>query len=128
MRIHKNDVPVKLSVPGATARLQPDFGEPGSYGAMSAEFFSLAAGTDIAPLLQGLDGDLCHAPHWGYLAAGSLTVTYRDRSTETVQAGDLYYWPPGHTVRVDKDAELLMFSPQHEHLHVLDHMKAKLGA
>src|SRR5690606_32080864 len=120
--------PVKLAVPGATARLQPDFGESSSDVAMSAEYFSLAAGTDIAPLLQGLDGDLCQAPHWGYLAEGSLTVTYADRSTEKVARGDLYYWPPGHTVRVEEDAQLLMFSPQQAHLHVIDHMKRKLGA
>ena len=128
MRINKNDVPVELSVPGAVARLQRDFGEPGDLGTMSAEFFSLAAGTDIAPLLQGLDGDLCHAPHWGYLAEGSLVVTYHDRSTETVKDGDLFYWPPGHTVRVERDAMLLMFSPQKEHLEVIAHMKAKLEA
>lgn len=128
MRINKNDVPIKLSVPGAVARLQPDFGVPGTSGAMSAEYFSLGAGTDIAPLLQGLEGDLCQAPHWGYLAEGSLTVTYADRSTETVKSGDLFYWRPGHTVRVEQDAQLMMFSPQREHLHVLDHMKQKLDA
>jgi len=128
MRIHKTDVPVKLSVPGATARLQPDFGEPGGYGALSAEFFSLAAGTDIAPLLQGLDGDLCQAPHWGYLTEGALTVTFGDGSKEAVAGGDLFYWPPGHTVRVDQDAQVVMFSPQREHIHVLDHMKKMLGA
>jgi hypothetical protein len=128
MRIHKNDVPVMLSVPGAIARVQPDFGEPGGYGALSAEFLSLAAGTDIAPLLQGLEGDLCQAPHWGFMAEGALTVTYRDGSTEAVSGGDLFYWRPGHTVRVDQDAQVVMFSPQREHIHVIDHMKQKLGA
>ena len=40
----------------------------------------------------------------------------------------MFYWPPGHTVRVQRDAELVMFSPQDEHLHVINHMKAKLRA
>jgi hypothetical protein len=31
-------------------------------------------------------------------------------------------------VHVDRDAEIVMFSPQHEHSHVIDHMKAKTGA
>jgi hypothetical protein len=127
MRINRNDIPVKLSAPGAVARLRTDFGDTGSYGTLSAEYFSLEAGTDIAPLLQGLDGDLCQAPHWGYLAEGTLTVTYGDRSTEIVEGGDLFYWPPGHTVRVDKNAQLIMFSPQREHLHVIEHMQRKLG-
>jgi hypothetical protein len=93
---------------------------------LSAEFFSLAAGTDIAPLLQGLKDDLCQAPHWGYLAKGALTVTYKDGSTESVAAGDLFYWPPGHTVSVQENAELLMFSPERAHSDVLAHMKAKV--
>lgn len=127
MRTSKHDVPVKVTAPGAVARLQPGFGDPSNCGVLSAEFFSLAAGTDIAPLLEGLTDDLCQAPHWGYLAKGSLTVTYSDESTETVAAGDLFYWPPGHTVKVQQDAELLMFSPERAHSEVLDHMKAKIG-
>ena len=71
---------------------------------------------------------MCHAPHWGYLAEGALTVTYNDGTKDEVKGGDLFYWPPGHTVRVEQDAEVIMFSPQHEHLQVLNHMKAKLGA
>lgn len=128
MRIARNDVPVKVEAPGATARMATGFGDPSKYGSLSAEYFSLAAGTDIAPLLHGLEGDLCQAPHWGYLAEGILTVTYHDGATEQVTRGDLFYWPPGHTVKVEKDAELLMFSPEREHLHVLDHMKAKLAS
>jgi hypothetical protein len=93
---------------------------------LSAEYFSLAAGTDIAPLLQGLEDDLCQAPHWGYLATGALTVAYKDGTTETVTAGDLFYWPPGHTVSVHEDADLLMFSPQRAHSEVLEHMKARI--
>jgi hypothetical protein len=128
MRIAKDHVPVKITAPGAVARLQPGFGDASRYGMMSAEYFSLGAGTDIAPLLEGLDGNLCQAPHWGYLAKGALTVTYRDGSSEHVDSGDFFYWPPGHTVKVEEDAELLMFSPEHEHTQVLEHMQAKIAA
>ena len=128
MRIAKQDVPVKIEAPGAIARLRTEFGSAQGYTNISAEYFSLGAGTDIAPLLKGLEGDSCHAPHWGYLAEGALTVTYNDGSKDEVKGGDLFYWPPGHTVRVEKDAEVIMFSPQHEHLQVINHMKAKMGA
>ena len=57
---------------------------------------------------------------------GALTTTDSGGADETVRAGDLFYWPPGHNVRVDEDAELVMFSPQAEHTHVLDHMLAKV--
>lgn len=38
---------------------------------------------------------------------------------------DLFYWPPGHNVRVDADAEIAMFSPQREHSLVIDHLIEK---
>jgi hypothetical protein len=70
MRIAKADIPVKLSVPGAVARQASGFGEAAGLGAMAGEWFSLGAGTDIAPLLKGLKDDLCQSPHWGYMLAG----------------------------------------------------------
>ena len=127
MRIQKNDVPVRINIPGAIARQKTGFGDASGYGMLSGEYFSLGAGTDIAPLLQGLEGDLCQAPHWGYLMQGELAVTYADGEQESVNAGDLFYWRPGHTVKVHEDAEVILFSPQHEHSHVIDHMLAKMG-
>ncbi len=94
---------------------------------MAGEYFSLAAGTNIAPLLKGLEGDLCQSPHWGYVLQGRVTVTYKGGDSEAVRGGDLFYWPPGHTVSVEEDAEIVLFCPQHEHAHVIDHMRAKLG-
>jgi quercetin dioxygenase-like cupin family protein len=58
---------------------------------------------------------------------GEVTVTYRDGEQETVSEGDLIYWPPGHTLKVGKDAELILFSPQAEHCKVLDHLHSQLG-
>jgi len=122
MRIPKDQIPAKISVPGVVARVAADFGDATGYGRMGGEYFSLAAGTDIAPLLKGLKDDACHAPHWGYMLAGELVVAYSDGTTETCSESDLFSWPPGHTVRVIKDAEVILFSPQAEHLHALDHM------
>jgi hypothetical protein len=125
MRITKKDIPVRIDAPGAVARQLPDFGV--AEGALGAEYFSLAAGTDLAPLFEGLDGDLCQAPHWGYLIAGDLVVTFADGDHERCTTGDLFYWPPGHTVRVEADAEIILFSPQASHGVVLDHINAKLA-
>lgn len=126
MRIAKTDVPERLNVPGAIARQVLDFGDATGYGKMAGEYFSLGAGTDIAPLLKGLEGDLCQSPHWGFLPEGEVTVTYSDGKEETIKGGDLFYWPPGHTVKVAQDAELILFSPQAEHCAVVDHLKRQL--
>jgi quercetin dioxygenase-like cupin family protein len=58
---------------------------------------------------------------------GRLTTTDATGATETVAAGDLFYWPPGHNVSVDADAEIVMFSPEREHSHVIEHMIEKVG-
>ena len=64
------------------ARQKTDFGDATGYGAIGAEYFTMDAGTDIAPLLQGLEEDLCQAPDWGYIVKGGLTVTYKDGEKE----------------------------------------------
>lgn len=127
MRIAKNDIPVRIDTPGAVARQALNFGDASGYGKISGEYFSLGAGTDIAPLLEGLEGDRCQSPHWGYLLKGELTVTYADDKAEVVRGGDLFYWPPGHSVKVGADAEVILFSPQDEHSLVIDHMLGKMA-
>ena len=126
MRIAKEDVPVKIDAPGAVARQQTDFGDATGCGKIGAEYFSLGKGADIKDLLHGLEGDLCQSPHWGYIIKGRLTVTFTDGSEERPVGGDLFYWPPGHTVRADEDTDVILFSPQEEHTKVIDHLRAKL--
>lgn len=127
MRISKSSIPVKVEAPGAVARQKTNFGDASGYGMMGAEYFSLAAGADMAPLLAGLEHDLCHSPHWGYVIDGELTVTFKDGAEEVVSGGDMFYWPPYHTVKVSKDAEFVLFSPQHEHTPVMDHVNRKIA-
>lgn len=127
MRVPKDQVDVKIDMPGATIRQRTGFGEMSGSGAISAEYFTLAEGVDTTPLFQGLEGDLCQSPHWGYVVCGQLTVTDGNGTRETVTTHDLFYWPPGHNVKVDADAEIIMFSPQHEHSHVINHMMEKVA-
>ncbi len=126
MRVAKQDVPVKIDVPGATARQLTNFGDATGYGKISGEYFSFGAGTDITALLQGLEGDLCQCPHWGYVLEGEVQVTFADKAEEVAAMGDLFYWPPGHTVKANKDTDLILFSPQHEHTEVINHILGKL--
>jgi len=127
MRITKNNVPVRIDVPGAKARQLTNFGDATGYGKISGEYFSLGEGTDITELLKGLEGDLCQSPHWGYILEGKLTVSFADGSQEEPEGNDLFYWPPGHTVKAERDTEMILFSPQHEHSQVIDHILKKVG-
>jgi hypothetical protein len=127
MHIAKEQVDVRLEIPGAVIRQRRGFGDVSGFEGISGEYFSLAAGVDTTPLFEGLEGGLCQCPHWGYVVGGRLTTTDANGATETAAAGDLFYWPPGHNVRVDADAEIVMFSPELEHSHVIDHMIEKVG-
>ena len=126
MRVAKEDVDVKMEIPGAVIRQRTDFGDASGLGKFSAEYFSFSAGVDTTPLFEGLEGNLCQCPHWGFVLRGRLTTTNADGVQETVSANDLFYWPPGHNVKVDSDAEIVMFSPQHEHSQVIEHVIEKV--
>ena len=125
MHVAKEDVDVRMEIPGAVIRQRKEFGDATGLGKISGEFFTLSAGVDTTPLFQGLEGDMCQCPHWGFVVRGQLTTTDAQGAHETVKENDLFYWPNGHNVKVDSDAEIVMFSPQREHSHVIDHMIEK---
>jgi hypothetical protein len=128
MKIAKDDIEVKMQIPGAVIRQKPDFGDASGLGKISAEYFSLSAGVDTTPLFIGLEGNLCQCPHWGFVMSGRLTTTDANGIEETAEAGELFFWPAGHNVKVNADAEIIMFSPQKEHTHVIDHMIEMVNA
>ncbi|KAA1418740.1 cupin domain-containing protein [Nocardioides humilatus] len=125
MHTTTRDLPIKMNALGATVRHLPSYGV--ADGSLAAEHLVLAAGVDIAPLLQGLEDDACQAPHWGFVVRGRLVVSYADGSDETCSAGEVFHWPAGHSVRVEEDAELVMFSPDAEHFAVMNHMLGVLA-
>jgi len=114
MRVSKEQVDVRMEIPGAVIRQRRNFGDASGFGQLSGEYFTLAAGVDTSPLFKG------------FVLRGQLTTTDVIGAEETVKANDLFYWPPGHNVRVDADAEIVMFSPQNEHSHVIEHMIRKV--
>ena len=120
-------MPTVMDSPEAVVQQRRDFGEVTGYETLSAERMRFAAGTDITPLLEGLPDDTCQCPHWGYVLKGAVNLRYADGTEEIDEAGDLFYWPPGHTAWVDEDAEFVLFSPQREHAEVFEHMAGKMG-
>ena len=97
MRIAKQDVPVRINAPGAVAPRPNRFRGRFWVRQVRRRVFLSGRRCRYRPAAQGLEGDLCQSPHWGYLIQGELTVTYADNSEEVIKSGDLFYWPPGHT-------------------------------
>src|SRR5690606_4301500 len=122
MKISKDNIEVKMEIPGAVIRQKTDFGDATGLGKISGEYFSLSTEVDTTPLFIGLEGNQCQCPHWGYALKGENTTADAEGIRETVNAGDLFFWPAGHNVKVNADADIIMFSPQNEHTQVINHM------
>ena len=121
MKIKIEEIPVAMEAPGTILRSIK------GYGGMTVAFNDVPAGTDFAPLLQGLTNNSCQCPHWGYMVDGELLVTYDDGKEETLAAGDAFYLPPGHTAVVKKDMKFLEFSPEKELDIVMNHIAKKMA-
>ena len=85
-----------------------------------------APGSDFAPLLKGLLEDQCHSPHWGYVLRGSIQVRYANGDEELTRAGEVFYWPGGHTAWTQEGIAFLEFSPAADIGPVLEHVKGQL--
>lgn len=57
MRVAKDDVDVKMAIPGAVLRQQTDFGNVRGFDKISGEYFLLAAGVDDRCTRRARDGD-----------------------------------------------------------------------
>ena len=80
---------------------------PGGY---TVAFETYTAESDLTEFFAGLPDDRCQSPHWGVVLRGRLTYRYPDRE-ETIEAGEAYYAPPGHTPFVHAGTEVVEFSP-----------------
>lgn len=112
----KESLPVTLEGGGVSVGLI-------GWGETAISFMQMPAGMDLTPALAGMPGDLCQCPHWGYVLEGAVHVRYTSGDEETVEAGDVYYWPAGHTVWFDENTKFVEFSPEKEMREVLAHIQ-----
>lgn len=121
MKLKKEEMPVALKLPVATFRVS-------EWDDLAVAYVKLAAGADATPLLEGLKGDKCQCPHWGYMLEGAIHVRYSNGDEEVCRAGEMFYWPAGHTVWVKEDTSFVEFSPKKELKIVYDHIGNKVAA
>ena len=77
------------------------------------DFVGFKVDIDATPLLEGLPGNRCGCPHWGYVVTGRVTFGFDDEE-EVFEPGDAFYVRGGHTMRADAGTEYLQFSPAAE--------------
>jgi hypothetical protein len=102
MRKQLKDLTVKHSKANEVLPLKT-WGESGPEwgGKINYSLHRMGPGFDATPVLPG---GFCPVPHFGYCVRGTLHVRYADGTAEVIQAGDLFYMPPGHTFMTDKHA------------------------
>jgi len=104
-----------------------DFGDATGLGKISCKYFILSAGGIPRSCFRDCRA-ICASARTGGGSGGQLTTTNEHGAQETaVKANSLFYWPPGHNVKIDADAEFITFSPQHEHRVVINHMIDKVS-
>ncbi len=113
--VTREDVPMAIEGDGVEFRTK-------EVGQMSVAWVRLSAGVDLRPALTGLPGDLCQCPHWGYMLSGKLRMHTGD-GAEDYEAGEAFYWAPGHGPEAIEDCEYIDFSPTPEIKAVIDHIK-----
>jgi hypothetical protein len=75
-------------------------------------FTTIREESDLGPVLAAaLPEGHCTCPHWGYVFAGTLTVTYPG-GKDVFEAGEAFYMPPGHAPAAAAGTEFVMFSPK----------------
>lgn len=116
----RDRLPIRLEAGGVCVQAE-------DWGGWNVARIRFPKGADATPLLEGLPDDLCPCPHWGTVLRGSIRVRYADGHEELVRAGEAYYWPPGHTIRVDEDYEALEFSPSGPMNALIEHLAEKLA-
>ncbi len=98
------------------------------HGGMTIGYNELKGPLDVTPLFKGLPNDMCNSPHWGYVLEGSLKLVYAGGRKETVNAGEVFYWPAPHTGIVDKYVKFIDFSPDEEMSVLMDQIAKNVAA
>lgn len=96
-------------------------------GGMSIGYMEVPGPADFTPFFEGLPENMCSSPHWGYVIDGALKLRYADGKEETVNAGEVFYWPAPHTGIVEKNVKFIDISPDGKFIPVMDHLAKKMA-
>ena len=121
MKIKKEDIPAVMEAPGTVIRTLKGL------DGFTVAYNDVPKGLDFTPFLKGLENDMCHCPHLGYVFEGTIRVIYNDGSEELITAGDVFHLPAGHTAIVEEDLKFLEFNPSKEYDEVLENIGKRMA-
>jgi hypothetical protein len=79
-------------------------------GGYTVAYETYTEDADLSPLFVGLPDDQCQCAHWGIVLKGKVTYHHHG-GAETIEAGEAYFVPPGHTPELHAGTEVVEFSP-----------------
>lgn len=118
MRATKNDLPLAFED-------GQSYSKDIEWGDMNVAWEAWPAGMDATPMFNGLPDNRCQCPHWGFVIKGQMLIKY-DGQEEIINAGEVYYLPPGHIPIFEEDTELIEFSPKGEYQKTMDVVKKNM--
>jgi hypothetical protein len=88
--------------------------------------YTVTAPGDHTELYKGLPGGVCPCPHYGYMFAGRLRCHYpqSDWPDEVAEAGEVYFFRPGHVLIYEAPSEVLELNPAAALGVLMDHIEA----
>ena len=95
-------------------------------GGYTVNFVEFRQDIDASALLKGLPDDRCQCPHWGYVLKGRIKMKTTS-GDEFYEAGEAFYWPPGHSPSAVEDTEYVDFSPSEDFAAVIRHIMGGAG-
>lgn len=117
--ISAHDLPIVLQDGEFELRMREE-------GDMIVNFVKMPAGADFAEPFAQLEGGRCQCPHCGYVLKGRI-YTDSEAGRQTYDAGDVFYWAPGHVPGAIDDSEYVDFAPKAEFLELIDGVRKAMG-
>jgi len=91
-------------------------------GGLAMCLIRLDAGLRTDPLFAGLPDDRCQCAHWGYIISGTMRV-HGEGGSRDFEAGETYYWEPGHNLQAVTDSEYLEITRSEDYDALMAHCK-----
>src|ERR1700730_14594940 len=92
--------------------------------------YTVAPPVDCTPGYQGLPGGVCQCPHYGYVFTGRMRAVYpgTDWPDEIAEAGDVYFFPAGHSLIYDEPSEVLELNPAAALQALMNHFETMMSS